>query len=406
MSRKAKLILGSAVGWLALVLLLIWTKDQPGHGWRVFEVPMTTVSSGLAALVVAALLFDPLKHWVARATADELEAREDHRWLKDMYPHARATQDALRHMTALGSAVLYEAVASTGALTAVIPSETLRWDVRQLPPAPPVFDTGQSEQELRDALVAMFKGLARELESTERFRSTGPMAVAHFQFEMLSTALQAHVEKEQNSKLVRIMGPDFWRPPDDRVLLATGGLVPVPDEQWDRLDEATIEDLATCPEDAVADRLAELVSRMVSMVNLVTGVRDFDPRPLTESVLELAALAERLRYLVSSPTGHALVNSSGEVSGPDLGDPWEVGRRRMIEVTHLFGALMDVRSKLLQATAETLAVASRLGENTQHAWLLPGEMPDDILGTYGSWDLWRQRNYLRYGSPRSQEGPA
>jgi hypothetical protein len=198
------------------------------------------------------------------------------------------------------------------------------------------------------------------------------MAVAESQFALLSMALGA------------------------RVMLDSGELVPVSDEQWEWLDDATVEALATCPDATVADKLALLTNRMLAMVNEVTATRDFDPAPLKKSVLLLVARAERVRYMVSSPAWRARVSANGGVEGGSPNDPWAEARGRMYEIAALFRELMHVRSELRTATATTFKAASRLGEDTRNAWMHDPLPQDDILGNDFAWALWRQRHHLEF----------
>lgn len=394
MNRRVVWVLLASLGWLGLVLVAVWMKAQPASLWRVLEAPVTVVAGGFAAVVVAALLFDPIKFWVARAAADEVERREDQRWLRDKYPHARATQDALRHEAAIGAALLYEAVASTGALTAVIPSETLRWDVRRLPPTHPALGADSGPEEL----AAMFQALAQSLKDDERSQWTGPMALANIQLKMVLTVLRVHQEEEQIAHVVRIMGADYSRNADDRVWLVPERHESVPGEVRERLTDTAVEALASFPDASVADRLAIVASRLLNMGNAVAGARDFDPAPLTRALLVLTVQSERLRYVVSSPTAHAVVMGDGTVREATTGDPWPNALDRMRTVVRVWRAMMDVRSQLLQATAQTLEAASRLGADTRNAWLDDPTEKDDILGSDGSWDLWRLRNHVKFES--------
>jgi hypothetical protein len=88
----------------------------------------------------------------------------------------------------------------------------------------------------------------------------------------------------------------------------------------------------------------------------------------------------------------------GTVREATSGDPWPNALDRMRTVVRLWRAMMDVRSQLLQATAQTLEAASRLGADTRNTWLDDPTQKDDILGSDGSWDLWRLRNHMKFES--------
>ena len=193
--------------------------------------------------------------------------------LRKMHPRNHCSEllfanDALCHLGALLFERLYDTVVSTGALTEVIPGETLLWDMVRRPRVPSDL---QSVGEL-------VKALADSLDDLLLNSQYGPAAVARTQVERIRAVLAMPQEDPGCSAY----GDQGERTPASAPTVWAGSRrVPVPEDQIRRLDDAAVvSSLAHCLDKETGDYVATVSGRMLTLCAGLAGAREFDPVPL------------------------------------------------------------------------------------------------------------------------------